>query len=257
MGARAELIDAWADLVHGSACIGCAMPGRPWCASCARMLGKGLVPSDLPLEIPGVPGACMGEYDDWLKSMILAHKERSAWSLADPLGQLLAQATLSLAHRGGWLESERAIVLVPIPSRRSTVRRRGHNPSLRMTCAASAHLRSAGVDARTLPLLRLRFPVRDSVGLSAVARRRNLDDAFAVEPRARGTLRGSQPARLVVCDDVMTTGATAREACSALALAGLPVSGFATVCLVRGVAHSGTGGDGGPRSADLGQQESC
>lgn len=232
MGAWAELIDAWADLVHGGACVGCAMPGRPWCRSCSSMLGAGLEPRKIDVGVPTVLGACMGEYDDWLKTMILAHKERSAWSLVEPLGHLLAQSVWSLADRGGW--GNEGIVLVPIPSRRSTVRRRGHNPSLQMTKAAAAHLRSLGIRAQALPILRLRLPVKDSVGLSAAARRRNLDDAFAVQRCAQAALaRLGTPARIVICDDVMTTGVTVREAGSALELAGFPVSGIATVAAVR------------------------
>lgn len=241
MQAPVELVDAWADLVYGSACVGCEMPGRPWCSSCARMLGDGLEPIELDVGVPGLPGACMGEYDGWLRAMILAHKEHSAWSLVGPLGKLLAHAVLSIADRAQRITSEDAIVLVPIPSRRSTVRRRGHDPSRRMARSAAVHLRSTGLDARALPLLRLRFPVHDSVGLSAVARRRNLDDAFAVESRARAALqRMGEVTRIVICDDVMTTGATAREAWSALTLAGIPAAGVATVCAVPSpVASSG------------------
>lgn len=234
MGARAELIDAWADLVHGSACIGCEVPGRPWCRSCARMLDQGLQAQPMGLEMPGLVGACMGEYDGWLRAMILAHKEYSAWSLAEPLGRLLAQAVLSVASQGGWVASGEVIVLVPIPSRRSTVRSRGHNPSLRMARAAARQLRVSGHQAQALPLLRLRFPVRDSVGLNVAARGHNLVDAFAVAPKARSALgRLEDSARIVICDDVMTTGATAREAASAVALAGLPASGVVTVASVR------------------------
>lgn len=226
-------MDAWADLVYGSACVGCGVPGRLWCRSCAVMLTRGIEPQQLALDVPGVLGASMGEYEAWLREMILAHKEHSAWSLAAPLGELLAQAIRSVAARGEWLRDDVSLVLVPIPSRPSTIRARGHNPSLRMTRRAAHQLRLQGISAHALPMLRLRLPVKDSVGLGGAARRRNLEDAFAVQPAARRALSRMGPrARLVVCDDVMTTGATIREACAALALAGLPASGAVTVTAV-------------------------
>ncbi|MGN6721489.1 MAG: ComF family protein [Marmoricola sp.] len=230
MGASAELFDAWADLVHGSACLGCGIPGRPWCRSCSSMAANRVEPRPLDLGLPGVIGACAGEYEGWLRELIVAHKERSAWSLAAPLGALLAGAASSLADRGDWLVTECDLLLVPIPSRRRAVRIRGHDPALRMTRTAAALLRSQGLSAQAVPLLRLRLPVKDSVGLSASERRRNLGDAFAASPRARSAIgRPGASVRIVVCDDVMTTGATVREACSALALAGLPASGAVTV----------------------------
>lgn len=233
MGASAELFDAWADLVHGSACLGCGMPGRPWCRLCSSMAATRVEPCSLDVGVSDVIGACAGDYDGWLRELIVAHKERSAWSLATPLGTLLAGAARSLAHRGDWGGSDSALLLVPIPSHRRTVRVRGHDPALRMTRTAAARLRSDGVAARALPLLRLRLPVRDSVGLSASERHRNLEDAFAVSPRAHRALgRRGDSVRIVVCDDVMTTGATVREACSALALAGMPASGVVTVAAV-------------------------
>lgn len=234
MGAMTELFDAWADLVHGSVCLGCGMPGRAWCRSCSGMLDRWVEPRDVDFGVPALPGACAGEYEGWVRDMILAHKERSAWALATPLGTMLALATRSLA-RAGWLgEADAGVLLVPVPSRRRTVRIRGHDPALRMTRAAACALRARGLPARAAPLLRVRLPVRDSVGLSAAERQRNLDDAFAVTPRANSVLAGlGAPTRIVVCDDVTTTGATVREACAALALRGLSASGAVTVAAVH------------------------
>lgn len=240
MGATAELFDAWADLVHGSACLGCGMPGRAWCRSCAAMLEIRVEPRPVALGIDGVLAVCAGEYEGWLREVILAHKERSAWSLATPLGSMIATAVGSLADRGDWwADPFSQLALVPIPSRRRTVRIRGHDPTLRMAREAARRSRLAGMTARAVPLLHLRLPVKDSVGLSASQRGLNLDDAFAVLPAARRVVQCAGAAtRIVVCDDVMTTGTTLRQACAALALAGLPASGAVTVAAVGRYEHS-------------------
>jgi predicted amidophosphoribosyltransferase len=175
-----------------------------------------------------------------VRELILAHKERSAWSLATPLGLLVAHAAQSLVRRGAWFAGpEQGLILVPVPSRRRTVRIRGHDPALRMTRAAASALRSRGVPAQVAPLLRVRMPVQDSVGLTASQRRRNLDDAFAASISPLSALRRScAVVRVVVCDDVTTTGATLREACAALALAGMPASGAVTAAAVVGLKHT-------------------
>ena len=85
-----------------------------------------------------------------------------------------------------------------------------------------------------LALLTTRLPVADQSGLDAVARRRNREGTLQVRPRARARLaRSGVPVRVVVVDDVLTTGATVREAQRALEDAGVPVAGVATVAATR------------------------
>jgi predicted amidophosphoribosyltransferase len=83
-------------------------------------------------------------------------------------------------------------------------------------------------------VLEQRGPVRDQAGLGAVQRAANLDGSMGVRAAARAALaRGGVPVSLLVCDDVLTTGATAREAQRALEESGLPVRAVVTVAATR------------------------
>ncbi|MEV6688895.1 phosphoribosyltransferase family protein, partial [Streptomyces sp. NPDC051130] len=112
------------------------------------------------------------------------------------------------------------------PSTRRQTRARGHDPARRIALAASARLRGAGVPARVAPVLRLRRRVADQAGLGARERWENLAGALEVRPAG---MRLAGGARIVVVDDVMTTGATLAEAARALRAAGLRVAGAAVV----------------------------
>jgi predicted amidophosphoribosyltransferase len=160
--------------------------------------------------------------------MILAHKEHGTFSLATPLGRVLAAAA-EVA-----LDPSVATVLAPVPSRASVVRARGHDPVLRMTCAAARRLRVSGNRVRVDELLEQRGEVHDQAGLTAGERSANLDGSMAVRAPARAALaRSGLPCSLVLCDDVLTTGATAREAQRALEESGLRVRAVATVAATR------------------------
>ncbi len=225
----AVVIDAWLDLIHGTTCVGCPTPGRSLCADCARLLpgrGRRVRPTPCPDGLATCFAA--GEYDGLLRAMILAHKERAAYTLARPLGQLLAVAA------GRTLEPVAPAVLVPVPSRASVVRSRGHDPMLRVARAAARCLRRQGRSAGVLNVLRQHAPVQDQSGLSASQRAANLAGSMRVRPAAREALaRIGAPVSLIVCDDVLTTGATAREAQRALEEAGLGVRAVVTVAATR------------------------
>ena len=223
------MIDAWLDLVHGGGCVGCALPGRSLCRDCRLDLpvrGRPVRPTPCPSGLATCFAA--GEYDGVLRALILAHKEHGTFSLATPLGRVLAAAIEAALDR-------RALtVLVPVPSRAGVVRARGHDPVLRMTRVAAGRLRVGGLRVRVDQMLEQRGEVRDQAGLTAEQRSANLVGSMVVRARSRSAIaRSDLPHSLVLCDDVLTTGATAREAQRALEDSGLRVRAVTTVAATR------------------------
>jgi predicted amidophosphoribosyltransferase len=229
--------DAGLDLVLGSACVGCAVPGRVLCRACEDALPRH---GQAAWPIPTPPGLALpyaaGAYDGLLKAMVNAHKEHRVLTLATPLGRVLSDVVTDLlaaldpdvlaAQSSG---DPAPVLLVPVPSRRAVVRRRGHDPLLRVTRGTAARLRRQGVRATCRLLLTARGRVRDQSTLGAVERAENLSGSM----RARSGASVVPGALLVVVDDVLTTGATAREAQRALEEAGLPVAGIAAVAATQ------------------------
>lgn len=221
--------DSWLDLVHGAGCVGCATPGRSLCLDCAARVPDNGSPVR-PTPCPEGLAACFaaGEYDDLLRALVLAHKEHGVFSLADPLGRALAAAATPA------LDSESVTVLVPVPSRAGVVRTRGHDPVLRFARVAARRLRGTGRGVRVSQVLEQRAQVHDQAGLSADQRAANLTGSMAVRPAARAALaRSRETLSLLVCDDVLTTGATAREAQRALEDSGLRVRAVVAVAATR------------------------
>lgn len=230
-----SLTDGFLDLLLGSACVGCGRAGRPLCRSCrAALPTEAHVAWPTPTPPGLVPPFATGEYADLLRALVVSHKERRAFALTRPLGDLLAasvQAALVelVPHRPA-----DPVLLVPVPSRPAAVRERGHDPTLAMARRAAGVLRAAGGSAYALPLLRLRPGVADQAGLDSEQRRANLSGSMTC-PSAGLERAGRRvgAAHVVVCDDVVTTGATAREAQRALAAAGVRAVAVAAVAATR------------------------
>ncbi len=228
-----RLTDAAVDLLLGSRCVGCDRPGQLVCPGCAATLSEPAWPA-WPSPTPGglVAPWTAAEYADVARALVLGHKERAMHGLRGPLSDLLARAVSGAVDDAA--ASGLPVVLTPVPSRPATVRARGHDPTWTITRGAAARLRRAGHDVRAVRLLRLRVRVDDQAGLDAAARAANLAGSMACPSRALRRLATRTPeALVVVCDDVLTTGATAREAQRALEASGLTVLAVATAAATR------------------------
>ncbi|WP_416061376.1 ComF family protein [Rhodococcus indonesiensis] len=196
------------DLVLPVECGGCGRPGVGWCRRCARDLAD--VPARVrPRVDPGVPVWALGPYGGARRRAVIAAKEHGRRDLAGPLGLALATA-VSRLRRWGELPAG-PLVAVPAPTRAHAARARGGDPVLRAVRAAAGYDRRLDVCG----LLVTGRAVRDSVGLSAAQRQRNL--AGRVRLRRAGPPAGAD---VLLVDDVVTTGATATESVRVLRAAG-------------------------------------
>lgn len=227
------MLTSFLDLVTGSACPGCGRPGTLLCGDCADGL-KGRASEAVPTPCP--PGLsrpwAAGEYDGLLRTLVLGHKERHQFALRRPLGELLAGAVVAMTAAAA-VSPDVPLVLVPVPSQPASVRARGHDPTNALTREAARAVRRTGRQACVAELLRV-GRVLDQGDLDAAGRLSNLAGSMSV--RGGGLRRlGRSHARawVVVCDDVLTTGATAAEAQRALRASGLGVLGVATVAATR------------------------
>lgn len=213
------------DLALPQECAGCEAGGTRWCPPCARALAQAAAeplgrcaPQPCPAGFPRTAAAAA--YDGVVRSALLAHKERGRLALVRPLAAALAGAVATLDLAPG------PLVLVPAPSRRATVRARGQDHARRLARRTAHLLRQTGVDVTAAGLLLPARELADQSGLDVASRAANLAGAL----RARRRLDG---VRVVLVDDVVTSGATLVEAARALTAAGALVEGAVVVAATQ------------------------
>lgn len=206
---RGALEEALA-LVLPVVCAGCDAPDTPLCELCAASLRPvlthrtGMVPIWSGLVFDAVPARVMR-----------ALKEAGRTGLARPLAPALRAAVE--AAMVGQVAGDPPVVVVPLPTSRGAYRRRGYR-------VVELLARRAGLPfVRALAVSRA---TADQRGLGRAARAANVALSLYVPARLVVQVKG---VRVVVIDDVVTTGATLNDAVRALTDAGAEVIGAATV----------------------------
>lgn len=227
------LLDGLLNLLYPETCVCCAAPVAerrerglcptcfrrlldmkikpPWCPACGLPQPQ-FSPGDAWLcipcseQMPPFSGAVsFGYYASEMSRVIQAFKFRGRRNLAPRLSALLADRFFETWKPGDF------DLVVPVPLHPKRRRERGYNQTALL---AAPLARMTGLACGDNALLRVR-PTVPQVGLLDSARRSNPKGAFACPDPA--AIRGL---RVLLIDDVMTTGATAAGAAEALTAAG-------------------------------------
>lgn len=214
-GAARAAWDVALDLVFPPRCVGCGRVDALWCATCTAELAA--VP--LQLNIVTLESfaavASTGIHDGRLRDAVHGLKYNTP-AMGLPLGERLAAALQQL----NWSFD----LIIPVPLHISRLRERGYNQSQTL-CEAVAQ--QTGIAHHPHALLRYR-DTGHQVGLNREERQTNVAEAF----QAQGELVAQK--RLLLIDDVRTTGATMSACAQAALLAGAAAVYGLTVTEARG-----------------------
>lgn len=167
------------------------------------------LPTEAPPSTPPLPGTdlptliALGPYRGGLGRLVRAGKYRPDQALLDALGTALGERVARRLPR-----DDTCWHVVPAPADPRRRRRRGDDHAARL---AHAVARVCGPRARFEPVLRRLRTTATQAGSSRAVRARNLEGVIGCVPSVDLRL-----ASVVLVDDVLTTGATARACAAAL-----------------------------------------
>jgi len=208
---QCEVCRQWCRESRSALCADCvarfAAP-VPRCGRCGLRMGLATTACGTCLRTPPPfeHTVCVADYSFPWDRLIADFKFEGRAELAGMLAARLHAAWLQAA-------SPPASLVLPVPLSADRLAERGYNQAWELARHVAA---MSGSRARADLLLRP-WDTAHQADLNRAARQQNLRTAFMVDPRRRSMLAGQ---RVALVDDVMTTGATAREAAAVLLRAG-------------------------------------
>ena len=205
---QCEVCRQWSSARLCKACIDCYSRPQPRCARCALRLATPMPACGECLREPPpfTSAVCAVDYSFPWDALIIAFKFQGQPELARAL-----YPQLTAAVRSSGVALPRAVLPVPLSPQR--LAQRGYNQAWELARHVGRALRvPAWPDVLQRPL-----DTTHQTDLGRAGRQRNLRAAFWVEPAQHRRVQGLH---LALVDDVMTTGATLREAAAELLRAG-------------------------------------
>lgn len=197
-----SLVESFLSVLFPERCVGCARFGALFCESCRATLKP--YAASRPLWHPELDGVFIGfTFGGPLREAIHQFKYQHRRRCAAPLGELLA------AQMPPDLVATNATI-VPVPLHSARQAERGFNQA---EALAEEVARTLNLPLMHAGLVRQRA-TEQQAQLDARSRHANVRGAFAWQ-RA-----GPPPERLILVDDVITTGATAAACAEVLRRAG-------------------------------------
>lgn len=175
----------------GNKCLFCGEPldsGEKLCSNCRKQ------------KPPWTKTAYHGLYAGELRKMLLSFKFGGKLHLAKVFADFIMNASVCLP---------KADLLLPVPQHPAHLLKRGFNQANELCKRFSA---ISGIPCSARMLLKTRKTAPQE-GLSAMGRKENIKDAFVASPKVKSR-------DIWLIDDVLTTGSTCAECCSALRKAG-------------------------------------
>jgi ComF family protein len=192
------------DWLYPCSCYGCGRPGKYFCPQCTAKLIYCSIKPNHPIGFDGT--LSLFHYRGLIKSTINDLKFKF---ISDLVPELSALITTSLKEKYPhlleyWRQS--AFTLIPIPLHPSRSRWRGFNQSELLVSSLSLLL---DIPCYTDILFRHRFSSPQSLVKNKTLRRQNISSAFSLHENT------IPPSKIILFDDVATTGSTLSSALSA------------------------------------------